>query len=73
VLEVKGGRNVGGQEGVEVDLVNTRVEDAALDFKDLVLRMLSYDPAARPTIEEVQNHPWMKKRLIIEQSEKVDS
>jgi serine/threonine protein kinase len=43
------------------------------DFKDLVLKMLSYDPASRPTIEEVQKHPWMKKRLIIEQSEKVDT
>ena len=34
------------------------------DFKDLVLRMLSYDPAARPTIEEVRRHPWMSKEQI---------
>lgn len=29
------------------------------EFKDLVLRMLSYDPSCRPTIEEIQAHPWM--------------
>lgn len=31
------------------------------DFKDLVLKMLAYNPAKRPTIEEIKNHPWMKK------------
>lgn len=30
------------------------------DFKDLILKMLSHDPAKRPTVEELQNHPWMK-------------
>ena len=28
------------------------------DFKSLVTLMLSYDPAQRPTINEVINHPW---------------
>lgn len=31
------------------------------DFKDLVLKMFSYDPAKRPTIKEVKSHPWMQK------------
>jgi len=30
------------------------------DFKDLVLKMFSYDPKKRPTIEELKNHPWMQ-------------
>jgi len=29
------------------------------EFKDLVISMLSYDPALRPTIEEILRHPWM--------------
>lgn len=30
------------------------------DFKDLILKMFSYDPSKRPTVEEIKNHPWMK-------------
>jgi len=33
------------------------------EFKDLLLRMISYDPSQRPTIEEIQNHPWMQKEF----------
>jgi len=29
------------------------------ECKDLLQRLLSYDPAQRPSIEEVLNHPWM--------------
>jgi len=25
------------------------------------MRMLSYNPADRPTIEEIKDHPWMRK------------
>ena len=31
------------------------------DFKNLFLRMVSYDERTRITLEEIQNHPWMKK------------
>lgn len=31
------------------------------EFKDLTMKMLSYDPAKRPTIEEIKAHPWMKQ------------
>lgn len=30
------------------------------EFKDLVQSLLQLDPAQRPTIAEVQAHPWMK-------------
>lgn len=33
------------------------------EFKDLLLRMISYDPSKRPTIEELKNHPWMHKEF----------
>ena len=28
------------------------------DFKDLLIRMLAYDPALRLTIDEIKEHPW---------------
>ena len=31
------------------------------EFKDLILRIFSYDGKKRPTVEEIKNHPWMKK------------
>jgi serine/threonine protein kinase len=31
------------------------------DFKDLILRIFSYDGKKRPTVEELRNHPWMQK------------
>ena len=33
------------------------------EFKDLILKMFSYDGAKRPTIEELKNHPWMPKPM----------
>lgn len=30
------------------------------DFKDLMQKMLNYQPEQRPTVEELINHPWMK-------------
>ena len=36
------------------------------EFKDLIIRMLSYDPACRPTIEELQSHPWLQTPLAME-------
>lgn len=29
------------------------------DFKDLILKMFSYDGSKRPTIEDIKKHPWM--------------
>jgi serine/threonine protein kinase len=31
------------------------------DFKDLILKMFSYDPSKRPTVDELRTHPWMTK------------
>lgn len=35
------------------------------DFKDLVLKMFSFDGNKRPTLEEIKNHPWMKKPFSV--------
>ena len=31
------------------------------EFKDLILKMFSYNPNERPTLEQIKNHPWMQK------------
>lgn len=31
------------------------------EFKDLILRMFSFDGSKRPTVEEIRAHPWMTK------------
>lgn len=33
------------------------------EFRELILSMFSYDPKKRPTIEELKNHPWLKKPM----------
>jgi len=30
------------------------------EFKDLIIKMFSYDGKQRPTIDEIRAHPWMK-------------
>ena len=32
-----------------------------MELKDLISRMLSFDPSNRPTISQIREHPWMKK------------
>lgn len=35
------------------------------DFKDLVLKMFSFEGHKRPTLDEIKNHPWMKKPFSV--------
>lgn len=42
-------------------------ENLSNEFKDLILKMFSYDGKKRPTIEELKNHPWMKKEFSVKQ------
>jgi len=30
------------------------------EFKDLIEKMVHYDPTKRPNIKELLNHPWMR-------------
>jgi len=36
-------------------------ENLSPEFKDLILKMFSYDGSKRPTVEELKSHPWMTK------------
>jgi len=35
------------------------------EFKDLILKMFSYDGSKRPTIEELKAHPWINKPFSV--------
>ena len=35
-------------------------ENLSTEFKDLIIKMLSYNPNERPTVNELVNHPWMR-------------
>lgn len=35
-------------------------ENLSNNFKDLIIKMLNYDPEKRPSTEELKNHPWMQ-------------
>lgn len=45
----------------QIDTYFQKVNGSTLsdDFKDLILRMFSYDPENRPTIEQLKAHPWV--------------
>lgn len=36
------------------------------EFKDLIIKMFSYDGKKRPTIAEIRAHPWMKNEIKID-------
>lgn len=38
---------------------DTKTEHLSVEFKDLFIKMTSYNPEDRPTIDEIINHPWM--------------
>jgi serine/threonine protein kinase len=35
-------------------------QNLSADFKDLILRLFSFDGAKRYTVEEIKSHPWMQ-------------
>ena len=35
-------------------------EKLSNEFKDLILKIFSYDGSKRPTLQEIVDHPWMK-------------
>ena len=46
-------------------------ENLSEDFKDLVLKMLAYNPAKRPTIDEIKKHPYMTREFETVKASKV--
>jgi serine/threonine protein kinase len=45
------------------DARKTTDRNLSEEFKDLVVKMLSYNFGERPSIEEIKEHPWFKKDL----------
>jgi serine/threonine protein kinase len=41
------------------------------DFKDLILKIFSYDPKKRPTIEEIRKHPWLAQPFSMKSSKEM--
>ena len=37
-------------------------KDMSEEFKDLIMKMISYEPSTRLTIQQIKNHPWMTKK-----------
>lgn len=43
-----------------------RAYDLSDEFKDLIIKMVSYDASKRPTISELKEHPWIKALISTE-------
>lgn len=42
-------------------------ESLSADFKDLIIKMVNLDGSKRPTMEQLKNHPWMKKSISMKE------
>jgi len=58
---------------LETYWLKTGGENLSAEFKDLITRMLSYDPQMRPTVEELVAHPWMKQSFDLKKSKSLIS
>ena len=45
-----------------------RGESLSPEFKDLIVKMLSYNGKDRPTIQQIESHPWYTKPFDVEQT-----
>ncbi len=43
-------------------------ENLSDEFKDLIIKMFSYDGNSRPTTAQIRDHPWMKEKCEIEKT-----
>jgi serine/threonine protein kinase len=43
--------------------ISNQIPSVSNNFKDLYLKMVSFDPKERPTIQEIFEHPWMKEKI----------
>jgi len=69
-------------------MISPKIGNVSNDFKSLVSLMLSNDPAHRPSITEIKNHPWFtadcvskdtlkkefdKRKVVVTQQRKIES
>lgn len=52
----------------DLDAYWTKVggKDLSWEFRDLIIKMFNIEGKERPTIQEIRDHPWMKKRCDAE-------
>lgn len=43
-------------------------QNLSADFKDLIIKMFSYDGKKRPTVDEIRAHPWMQGGVDMKQT-----
>ena len=41
----------------------TGAQNKSDDFKDLMIKMLNYDPKQRPSLEDIICHPWLNTKI----------
>jgi len=49
------------------NMIGPKIGNVSSDFKSLVSLMLSFDPAQRPSTNEIKNHPWFADKCISQQ------
>ena len=49
--------------------VKDQIGEMSEDLKNLYLKMISFNPNVRPTIEEILKDPWMKEINDLNESE----
>lgn len=42
------------------NVIQNQTDTFSEEFKDLVIRMISYNYLERPTLEQIEEHPWMQ-------------
>lgn len=42
------------------NVIQNQTDSFSDEFKDLVIRMISYNYLERPTLEQIEEHPWMQ-------------
>ena len=43
--------------------ISMQIPPVSSNFKDLYIKMVSFNPKERPTIQEIFEHPWMKENI----------
>ena len=58
---IKQGKEKEYRKKIDIQCKNLGFKLSA-NFKDLVLKMLSYDPTKRPTIKQIKKHKWITQK-----------
>ena len=51
------------QESYDLYWKMNQATELSDEFKDLMIKMLNYDPEKRPSYSEIIEHPWFNKKI----------